>query len=137
VRIASIKGMQRVDMQILKSVTLGLVIGMVVGALFFLVSFFTVFSICSDTSIAEVLFPYAFIADPTLNKRALLALMLALPQYPIYGAALGFFWRFGNERKWPFLAAALLLITGHLAVARIANQRVAAMWEERFSHVSY
>src|SRR5690242_21951805 len=85
------KACSGLDMQILKSVTIGLVIGIVVGALFFLVSFFTVFSICSDTSIAEVLFPYAFIADPTLNKRALLALMLALPQYPIYGAALGFF----------------------------------------------
>jgi hypothetical protein len=124
-------------MQILKSVTVGLVIGIVVGALFFLVSFFTVFSICSDTSIAEVLFPYAFIVDPTLNKRALLALTLALLQYPIYGAALGFIWRFDNKHKWSFLAASLLLITGHLAVARVANQRVAAMWEERFSHVSY
>jgi hypothetical protein len=116
---------------------IGLVVGTVIGAFFFLVSFFTIFSICSDTSIAEVLFPYALIADPTLDKRALLALILALPQYPIYGAILGFIWSFDAERKRPFLAAVLLLVIGHIAMARIANHRVAAMWEERFSHVRY
>jgi len=124
-------------MRIPKSVLVGIVIGIIVGAVFFLVSFFTVFSICSDTSVAEALFPYALIADPTLDKRALVALALALPQYPAYGAALGFIWQFDGERKRPFLAAVLLLIVGHLAVARVANQRVAAMWEERFSHVNH
>jgi hypothetical protein len=115
-------------------VLIGGLAGCLIGFVFFIISFFMVFSICSDTSAAEVLFPYSLAADPTLNRKALLALILALIQYPLYGSVLGFVWAKDRIGKLWVVACALVLLVTHGAVAGVAQHRVKAMWEERFSH---
>src|ERR1051325_5645871 len=116
-------------------VLVGGLAGCVIGFGFFVICFFLVFSICSDTSLAEVLFPYSLAADPTLDEKAVLALMLALIQYPLYGAALGFVWAKDRIGKLWVVACALALIVGHGTAAGVARHRVKAMWEGRFSHM--
>ena len=95
-------------------------------------AFITAFSICSDTSLAEILFPYALYADPTLNDRALLALLLALVQYPAYGLVIGYVWMRRRAAVW---LCVLILFLAHVIAVGGAQYRVKAMWEYRFSHV--
>ncbi len=104
----------------------GLVAGIVVGAALFLLSFFTVFSICSDTTIAEGLFPYALISDPTLTDRWWLALPLALIQYPLYGMLCGYVWMRKQSLLW---ACVLGLFVVHLISANAASARVETLHE--------
>jgi len=109
-----------------KPISTGLVVGIVVGAAFFLLSFFTVFSICSDTSIAEGLFPYALISDPALDDRWWMALPLALIQYPIYGMLCGYVWMRKRSLLW---VCVLGLLVAHLISANAASSRVKALHE--------
>ena len=107
-----------------KPIWVGLVVGIVVGAALFLLSFFTVFGICSDTSIAEALFPFAVISDPTLDGRWWIALPLALVQYPAYGMLCGYVWM----RKRALLSACVLvLLVGHVISANVASSQVKAL----------
>ena len=103
------------------------------GAPLFLLSFFTAFSICSDTTIAEKLFPFALIADPSLFQRPLLALVLSLVQYPLYGIVLGFAWNKASLR----IGGVILLVVIHIAASTVASQRVATMWQQKFAQVDY
>jgi hypothetical protein len=116
-------------------VLVGGLAGCAIGFGFFVICFFLVFSICSDTSLAEVLFPYSLAADPTLDDKALLALTLALIQYPLYGVVLGFVWAKDRIGQLWVVACVLVLIVGHGAAVGVAKHRVKAMWEGRFSHV--
>jgi hypothetical protein len=116
-------------------VLIGGLIGAVGGFCLLLFAFFTAFSICSDTSIAEVLFPFSLAADPTLDDLALVALLLALVQYPIYGVILGISWSIDRIGKSRVMACALALLVIHGIAIGVAKHRVNAMWEERFSHV--
>jgi hypothetical protein len=109
-----------------KPISTGLVVGIVVGAAFFLFSFFTVFGICSDTSASEALFPYAVISDPTLNDRWWLALPLALIQYPVSGMLCGYVWMRKRSLVW---VCALGLFCAHLISANAASSRVKALHE--------
>ena len=118
-------------------VLLGGLVGFAVGLGFLAISFLTAFSICGDTAIAEVLFPFSLSADPTLRDRALVALLFALIQYPLYGVVLGFAWAKSRLDKSWVLACAMVMLVGHGIVVGIAKHRVKAMWEERFSHTKY
>ena len=108
-------------MSLPKPVSTGLVVGIVVGALLFVFSFFTVFSICSDTSFAEPTFPYALIADPTLSDRWWLALPIALIQYPLYGMVCGYVWMRKRSLLWLVIVG---LLIGHLLAVHCARSRL-------------
>ena len=109
-----------------KPISTGLIVGIVVGGAFFLLSFFTVFSICSDTSIAEGLFPFALISDPALQDRWWLALPLALVQYPLYGMLCGYVWMRKRTMLW---MCVLGLFVVHVMSANLASSRVKALQE--------
>jgi hypothetical protein len=115
-----------VAMTLPKPVSTGLAVGIAVGAVFFLLSFFTVFGICSDTRIAETLFPYALISDPAIADRWWMALPLALIQYPIYGMVCGYVWM--RKRSLLWLCVIGLLVT-HMISANAASSRVKALHE--------
>src|SRR6185503_8257898 len=72
------------------AVSLGVAIGFCVGFGLLIVAFFATFTICSDTSMAKLLFPFAIFADPSLGDRWWLALGAALVQYPIYLGLIAF-----------------------------------------------
>ena len=116
-----------------KSVLIGLSAGVIVGGALFLLSFMTAFGICSDTSIAETLFPFALIVDPSLFERPFLALILALVQYPLYGIVLGVAWSKASLR----IGGLVLLVVIHIGAVTIATQRVATMWQQKFSQMNY
>lgn len=122
-------------MSLPRPVWIGFIIGVGIGAASFLLSFFTAFGICSDTTIAESLFPFALIVSPSLFDHALIALALALIQYPIYGIVLGVAWTQTRFRKFLFAASLLVVLIGHVVSVGVANQRVNAMWDYRFSHM--
>lgn len=107
--------------------------GVIIGGLFFVFSFLTAFGICSDTTIAERLFPFAFLVDPSLFQRPLLALVLALIQYPLYGVALRWIWPEPNFRVFGLI----LLLAIHIAAASVAKIRVSTMWQQKFSQMDY
>jgi len=119
--------------QIPKSVFIGIGAGVIMGAALFLISFFTAFGICSDTTIAEKLFPFALIVDPSLFQRPLIALVLSLVQYPLYGIVFGFAWTKASLR----IGGVLLLLVIHVAASTVASQRVATMWQQKFSRMNY
>jgi hypothetical protein len=108
-------------MSFAKPVWTGLVVGIVVGALFFAFSFITVFGICSDTSFAQATFPYALIADPSLDDRWWLALPMAFIQYPFYGMLCGYVWLHKRSLLWLCI---LGLFVAHIAAARGAASRL-------------
>jgi len=116
-------------------VLIGGLVGAVGGFCLLIFAFLTAFGICSDTSIAEVLFPFSLAADPTLHDLALVALLLALVQYPMYGVILGISWSKDRVGKSKVMACALFLLVGHGVAVGLAKHRVSAMWEKRFSHI--
>jgi len=111
---------------------IGGAVGVAIGLLFFVLSFLLAFSICSDTTVAEVLFPFSLAADPTLNDHALVALVLALVQYPFYGVLLGY--SFVRKRNMLMVAIGVLLIL-HVFSVGIAQRRVSDMWNARFANL--
>ena len=124
-------------MRIPKPVLIGFGIGVVIGAAFFVLSFLTAFGICSDTSIAEKLFPFALIVDPSLLQRPLLAFVLAAIQYPFYGIILGIGWTQAGVRTYIYIAAILFVLITHGVGVTYATQRVDTMWRQRLSQTSY
>ena len=98
-----------------------------------MVSFITAFGICSDRSIAETLFPFALIVDPSLFQRPFLALILSLVQYPIYGIVLGLAWAKTSLR----IVGLVLLAAIHVCAVTVATQRVVTMWRQKFSQMTY
>jgi hypothetical protein len=123
-------------MRIPKSVLIGFGIGVVIGVPFFLLSFFTAFGICSDTSIAERLFPFALIVEPSLLQRPLLAFILAAIQYPLYGALLGIGWTHAGKRTYIYIATILIVLITHVVGVSYSTQRVESMWKQRFSQTN-
>jgi len=115
-------------------VLIGGLVGAAGGFCLLIFAFLTAFDICSDTSIAEVLFPFSLAADPTLDDFVLAALLIALVQYPIYGVILGAAWSKKRVGKSRVLAYALALLVVHGMAVGLAKHRVNAMWEQRFSH---
>lgn len=113
-------------------IIIGGVIATCVGCCLLFLAFITAFSICSDTSLAEILFPYALYADPTLDDRGLLALLLALVQYPTYGIVIGYVWMRRRAAVW---TCVMILFLAHVLAVGGAQYRVKAMWEYRFSHM--
>ena len=111
-------------------VVIGGAVGTAIGLLFFVLSFLMAFSICSDTTLAEILFPYSLAADPTLHDHALVTLALALVQYPLYGVLLGY--SFVRKRHLLMVAIGVVLIL-HVFTVGIAQRRVSDMWGARFA----
>lgn len=118
--------------QIPKTVVFGFGAGAMLGGALFLLSFVTAFGICSDTTIAEKLFPFALMVDPSLFQRPLLALVVSVVQYPLYGIVVGFAWRNTRLRIGSFV----LLLVIHIAASTVASQRVRSMWQQRFSEMN-
>ncbi|HEX5705356.1 MAG TPA: hypothetical protein VFX97_19305 [Pyrinomonadaceae bacterium] len=114
-------------------IIVGLGSGVGVGAVTLVITFFLTFSICSDSSIAEKVFPFALIADPSLFERPFIALVLAALQFPFYGIVLGFIWAKAGETKVMFGMSIILLLVAHLAVGTIASRRVEKMWQQKFA----
>jgi hypothetical protein len=114
-------------------VLIGGLVGAAGGFCLLIYAFLTAFGICSDTSIAEVLFPFSLAADPTLHDFALAALLLALIQYPIYGVILGVARLKNRASKSWVIACALVLLVVHGVAVGVAKHRVNAMWEARLS----
>jgi cytochrome c biogenesis protein CcdA len=123
-------------MSLPRPIRTGLYVGGVVGTVLFLLCFMTVFGISGDTTIAQVLFPFALASDPTLHDHALLAVAFAILQFPLYGIILGSVWAFASSRKGAFVVCVLLLTVSHGFVVRLAIRRVAA-WQQQFNHVDY
>jgi hypothetical protein len=117
------------------SIIVGLGAGIGVGAVVFVITFFMTFTICSDTSTAEKVFPFALIADPSLDH--LIALVVALAQFPVYGLLLGFAWAKTNATKIVFIVSIVALLVLHLMAGRIATRRVERMWQQQFSQAGY
>jgi hypothetical protein len=113
-------------------IIVSVVIATCVGFCLLFLAFITAFSICSDMSIAEVLFPYALYADPTLHDHALVALLLALVQYPAYGLLIGYV---RMRRRSAVFACVVILFVAHAVAVAGAQYRVKAMWEYKFSHM--
>ena len=57
---------------------IGGLVGAAGGLCLLILAFLTAFGICSDTSVAEVLFPFSLAADPALNDFVLVALLEAI-----------------------------------------------------------
>jgi hypothetical protein len=115
-------------------ILIGGLVGAAGGFCLLIFAFLTAFGICSDTSVAEVLFPFSLAADPTLNDFVLVALLFALVQYPIYGVILGAARSKDRVNKSWVMACALVLLVAHGMAVGVAKQRVNAMWKGRFSH---
>src|SRR6266404_1791005 len=77
----------------------GLGAGIGAGGILFVITFFLTFTICSDTSIAEKMFPFSLIVVPSIFAHPLVALVLALIQFPLYGIVLGFTWAKAGATK--------------------------------------
>src|SRR5437763_9824310 len=110
----------------------GLGAGVGVGVIVLVITFFLTFTICSDTSTAEKVFPFALIADPSLFDRPLIALVLALVQFPLYGIVLGFAWAKADATKLLFVIAIVALAIAHVTAGGFASHRVKAMWQQKF-----
>src|SRR5260221_9636020 len=117
------------------SLIVGLGAGIGVGAVIFVITFFLTFTICSDTSTAEKVFPFALIADPSLDH--LIALVVALIQFPVYGLLLGFVWAKAHATKLIFVVAIVALLVLHLMAGSFASRRVATMWQQKFAQAGY
>ena len=113
----------------------GLGSGIGVGAIVFVITFFLTFTICPDTSTAEKVFPFALIANPNLDH--LIALALALIQFPLYGIVLGFAWAKTDATKLLFITAIVALLVVHLIAGRFATRRVERMWQQKLSQAGY
>ena len=117
------------------SMIVGLGSGVGVGGVVLVITFFLTFTICSDTSTAEKVFPFALIANPELDN--LIALVLALIQFPLYGTMLGFAWAKADATKLVFITAIVALLVVHLMAGSFASRRVATMWQQKFAQAGY
>src|SRR5437899_3258035 len=91
---------------------IGAAIGTVVGLLFLAISLATAFGICSDTSAAETFFPYSMMIGPSLDAAGPM-LLIALIQYPLYGALIGGFCSLKGWRKYPVIPILFLVAEIH------------------------
>ena len=115
----------------------GLGAGIGVGGILFITTFFLTFTICPDTSIAERMFPYSLIVVPSIFSHPLVALFLALIQFPLYGLVLALAWARAGETKILFLAMIVVVVLLHLTTGGFAARRVAAMWQQKFAAAGY
>ncbi len=115
----------------------GLGAGIGAGGILFVITFFLTFTICSDTSIAEKMFPFSLIVVPSIFAHPLVALVLALIQFPLYGIVLGFTWAKAGATKAIFIASIIVVVVIHLAAGTFATHRVETMWQQKFAQAGY
>ena len=115
----------------------GLGAGVGVGVVLFVITFFFTFTICPDTSIAERVFPYSLMVVPSIFSHPLIALFLAVIQFPLYGIILAFARARGGEAKILFIAMIVVVVLLHLTAGGFASQCVNQMWERKFAGAGY
>ena len=94
-----------------------------------LAAFFLTFTICSDTTYAKLLFPFAVVADPSLMNRWWLALFVALLQYPFYFGAIAFVW---NRKRSLLVLCVVCLCSVHIAGMYGAGSREQAYFDRHW-----
>jgi len=112
-----------------KPILIGGAVGAIVGLALLYVSASAAFGEPENTALAQTLFPYALVADPTLFDSPWIVLSLAFLQYPLYGAILGFGWTRTRHRAMVTIACVALMLGGHFTGVRLAHVARAA-WEE-------
>lgn len=97
-------------------------------------TFVTVFGICSGTEVAEVVVPFAIIAQPL--QQGIPFLLIFLFQFPAYGIVLGAVsWRFPGN--WFALTLTFLLLAGiHVAAVIVARKAGIAAFNEMLNGYS-
>jgi hypothetical protein len=100
-------------------------IGFGVGWVLLFAAFFLTFTICSDTTYAKLLFPFAVFADPSLMNRWWLALFVALIQYPFYFGLVALV----RARKQSLVVLTVVC----LVIAHIAAMAAAGFREETYN----
>ena len=115
----------------------GLGAGTGVGVVLLIITFFLTFTICSDTSVAEKMFPYSMIVVPSIFSHPFIALFLAVIQFPLYGIVLAFAWARVGETKILFVAVIAVVVLLHLTAGGFATRRVADMWQQKFAAAGY
>lgn len=106
----------------------GVVVGIFIGAGGLLVAVQTSCGLCTHITFAQALFPYAMIADPSLNSHGLDAPLAGI-QWPLYGALVGIALT-SLTRKQALLVVGVLLIVHVFSVVE-ANRKVNAWWESK------
>lgn len=112
-----------------QSVLIGSVVGTIVGLVLLYVSAAEAFGDPENTTLAQTLFPYALLVDPTLLDSKWTVLSLAFLQYPFYGATLGFALMWTRHCTIAIIACIALMLCGHLMGVKQAHA-ARASWEE-------
>src|SRR5262249_24122376 len=102
------------------SITRLIAIGFALGCALLPVAFFLTFTMCSDTTYAKLLFPFAVLADPGLMNRWWLALFVALIQYPSY---FGLVALVRARKQWLAVLTVVCLVIAHLGAMAAAGFR--------------
>lgn len=118
-----------------RPVILTTMIGALIGCCFLFYAFITAFGICSDSTVTELLFPYAVLVDPSLSESLVIILLLALIQWPLYGFFIGLAWTRAPLRSIAVCVCSVLLITIHSLAVMAAHHRVEEMWGKRFADI--
>jgi hypothetical protein len=100
--------------------------GAAVGCCCLALAYVTAFGICSDSTLAELLFPYAVAYDPTLYEKIFVAFLMAVAQYPIYGMIAGFAWSKAPSHRALLVICLLVVFASHLLAFEQAHARVEA-----------
>jgi hypothetical protein len=104
----------------------GAVVGILVGMSGLLLAAQNSCGLCTHITIAQMFFPYALIADPSLSNHALDAFLAGL-QWPLYGAIMGIALTSLPKRK--SLVVVGILVVVHVLSVVGANRRVNDWWE--------
>jgi hypothetical protein len=100
---------------------MGVAIGVAVGFILLYVAASAAYDEPSKTALAENLFPYAVVLDPSLLKMPWSLLALSLVQYPLYGGAFGFAWRQNRGRLLVLLLSVAFIVGLHVTFAKSAH----------------
>jgi hypothetical protein len=98
--------------RIRSTMAIGAAIGTGIGLLLFAYSVVAALGICSNLSPAETLFPYSMMIGPSLDA-GLPMLIIALIQYPLYGAMLGLFCGLTGRHRYLVIPMMLLIAGNH------------------------
>ena len=100
-------------------VAIGASIGAIAGVLLFAFSVFAALGICSDTSTAEMLFPYSMMILKSQEASLWPVLIIALIQYPLYGALCGQLYQLKGWTRYLAIPILLLAVVSHcLAITK-------------------
>jgi hypothetical protein len=105
--------------KIFTSVAWGIALGIFIGAISIYVAMITDNSALQLT-FAEVMFPYYLAVDPTASH--FYGLLIALIQWPLYGALIGYLWGM-RKRRTLLIGGVLILLVLHILLTAEAKRR--------------